>query len=120
MLAQPSKYSMVQQPWAQVITVDGVIAGLALVWKATAVHPHPAIEELFVDRWFQGRGVEAATVRQVEQWAVGEGATSIEASWVDGAGSQKWIFEGCGFEPTGKVAEATVYARKDLEPSLAD
>ena len=111
---------MVQQPWAQVIMVEGVIAGLVLAWKATAVHPHPVIEELFVDRWFQGRGVEAATVRQVEQWAVGEGATSIEASWVDGAGSQKWIFEGCGFEPTGKVAEATVYARKDLGPSTAD
>ena len=113
-LAPPSKYAVALEPWSRVVVADGTPVGYVLGWRHTAAHPNPVIEVLVIDRWHTGRGIEVAAIGQVADWFGHAGADNLEVHWTEGPGSPKWIYEGCGFEATGRTRNAGVQALKPL------
>ncbi len=101
-------------PWFRAIVADEVIVGFVMVALTTEHEPEPFLWRLLIDRMHQRRGIASRALDLVENTLREKGDRSVLVSWGEGRGSPRPFYLARGYEPTGKVEEDEVVARKTL------
>ena len=101
-------------PWYRAIEADGEIAGFLMCAEKTDTNPNPSLWRLLIDRMHQRRGIGSAALDLFEAWCREQGATAIDVSWVEGPGSPAPMYQGRGYEPSGKIIDGETHAVKRL------
>ena len=101
-------------PWMRAVRADGEMVGFVMLAVTTEHHPEPYLWRLLVDRRYQRRGIGGRILDLVADECRAKGDTTLLTSWEEGRGSPEPFYLGHGFEPTGRIVEGEIEARKQL------
>ncbi len=101
-------------PWMRAAEADGDLVGFVMLALSTAHHPEPFLWRLLVDRLHQRRGIGDRILDLVVAECRARGDETLLVSWTDGKGSPRPFYLRHGFEPTGRVVDGEIEARKQL------
>jgi len=101
-------------PWMRAVVADGEFVGFVMLALRTQHHPEPFLWRLLIDRRHQRRSIGARVIDLVAEECLTSGEKTLLTSWVEGKGSPAPFYLRNGFEPTGKVIDGEIEARKRL------
>lgn len=99
-------------PWMAAIEADGELAGFVMLALTSEHQLEPYFWRLLVDRLHQRRGIGAAVLDLIEAECRALGDKTLVTSWAHGRGSPGPFYLSHGFEPTGRVVEGEIEARR--------
>ena len=101
-------------PWMRAIEAEREFVGFVMLALHSEHHPEPYLWRLLIDRSFQGRGIGSMAMDLVEAECRKQGDGALLVSWVAGRGSPAPFYLRRGFEPTGRIVDGEIEARKPL------
>lgn len=101
-------------PWMRAIEAQGETVGFLMVAVTTTHHPEPFLWRLLIDRMHQRRGIASMALDLLEAELVEMGDSTMLVSWETGRGSPEPFYLARGFEPTGRIVDGEVEARKRI------
>ena len=96
-IAEPDYHALVAEADGAVVGFVGLVRG----WSWTSDNRWARLMSLVVDARVRGRGVGAALMRGVEEWARAQGADSIHLTTATYREGAHHFYEGLGYEATG-------------------
>ncbi|MGH8958326.1 MAG: GNAT family N-acetyltransferase [Acidimicrobiia bacterium] len=100
------------EPWMRAVIADGEIVGFVMLAVRTEHHPEPFLWRLLVDRLHQRRGIGGRVLELVEEECRRRGDATLLTSWESGKGSPEPFYLSRGVEPTGRLIDGEIEARK--------
>lgn len=107
------------EPWMRAVSADGGIVGFVMLALHTEHHPEPFLWRLLIDRLHQRRGLGTRVIELVAEECEKMGDETLLTSWTEGKGSPQPFYLRHGFQPTGRVIDGEIEARKQLPLSNA-
>jgi RimJ/RimL family protein N-acetyltransferase len=101
-------------PWMRAVSADDEIVGFVMLALRTEHHPEPFLWRLLIDRLHQRRGLGTRVLALVEDECRQMGNETLLTSWTEGKGSPQPFYRRHGFQPTGRLIDGEVEARKHL------
>jgi RimJ/RimL family protein N-acetyltransferase len=101
-------------PWMRAVVADDEIVGFVMLALTTEHHPEPYLWRLLIDRLHQRRGVGRRALDLVEDEVRAMGDTTLLTSWEEGKGSPAPMYRKRGYEPTGRIVDGEIEAKKQL------
>ena len=101
-------------PWMRAVEADEELVGFVMLALTTDHHPEPYLWRLLIDRLHQRRGIGRRVLDLIHDECRNMGAETLLTGWVEGKGSPDLFYLHHGYEPTGRVIDGEIEARRQL------